>query len=834
MAAKETVIGKFVNQILFKVDKSSVDDAKSAISEVKGFAAKALGAIGICFSFTKLASLAEEFGSINDTIRGATREMGDQADIQQKILQGAQDCREEYGVMAGDVTKLVQLNSKLFPVDDAVKFVSLVEKLEKGSGREANLDNTMSVLQKAISSGKLDKSGFSNLKTAAPEVVKAISSAMGVSEKQLQNLAESGKLSAKQLKEAFFAAESDIQKNFDELGFGIGDALTYVRNQWGLWLAGADDMLGTTTSIGKAIKTISDFLIGKAQRLTSWLKNIAEKLGGVEQLLKLIVMVATALFLATNGSKILSFLAGAVKLLQGFNLQTALAAAKWLLLFLVLEDVFTFLQGGDSVFGRLLSEAGVDVDALREKISAFFEGAKQFGRDALDSLGQFWEEHKGTILVVLQALWQGLVDLTADIITLGGHLFDLLAGLITGFQTGDWTQFLTGCKELWQDFLDILNGLGRAAFGETWEPLKESAQAIWDWLKGFFDWFGDKITWAKNLWNGVKNFFTGGNDDGSDDSDGGDGSDKNPSGFSGMGGGKSSGGSGRTSSGNSPTGVQTSSGSTAASRNAASAFISGGRPVSTTTASQRPIAQTTNTKNITVKQENRQSYMFQVSDRNAASKLQSTVSSQSSQSTKDLAHHQGYDLVGITDKNIYCPVYGTVVRAGWECATLPKKGFGRRVVVRIGTTAYYMYFGHLSKISVTAGQKLKPGDLIGVEGSTGHSTGSHLHWEIRINDIPTGYVSVYQYAGIPNVAGATAYTANWAAELFGPGNLKKSTSAFPQRIYNSVLQGALGIDKDGIFGANTEKMVKEFQEKQSLTVDGIVGSKTKAALFKLI
>ena len=193
--------------------------------------------------------------------------MGDQAEIQQKILQGAQDCREEYGVMAGDVTKLVQLNSKLFPVDDAVKFVSLVEKLEKGSGRETNLDSTMSVLQKAISSGKLDKSGFSNLKTEAPEVVKAISSAMGVSEKQLQNLAESGKLSAKQLKEAFFAAESDIQKNFDELGFGIGDALTYARNQWGLWIASMDDMLNITTRIGTEIKNISDFLIGKAQKL---------------------------------------------------------------------------------------------------------------------------------------------------------------------------------------------------------------------------------------------------------------------------------------------------------------------------------------------------------------------------------------------------------------------------------------------------------------------------------------------------------------------------------------------------------------------------------------
>ena len=671
--AREAVIGKFVNQIGFKIDegtvqqvkvtvenvkkgiktvqnvademkkkvKSGIDEikkevekaqketgglpskkatddgvkaAKSGIDEIKSYAKKLLGTLGIGFSLTQINNLVEEFGGINDTIRGATREMGDQADIQQKILQGAQDCREEYGVMAGDVTKLVQLNSKLFPVDDAVKFVSLVEKLEKGSGREANLDNTMSVLQKAMSSGKLDKSSFSNLKTAAPEVVKAISSAMGVSEKQLQNLAESGKLSAKQLKEAFFAAESDIQKNFDELGFGIGDALTYVRNQWGLWLAGADDMLGTTTSIGKAIKTISDFLIGKAQRLTSWLKNIAEKLGGVEQLLKLIVMVATALFLATNGSKILSFLAGAVKLLQGFNLQTALAAAKWLLLFLVLEDVFTFLQGGDSVFGRLLSEAGVDVDALREKISAFFEGAKQFGRDALDSLGRFWEEHKGSILVVLQALWQGLVDLTADIITLGGHLFDLLAGLITGFQTHDFTRFLNGCRELWQDFLDILNGLGRAAFGETWEPLKESAQAIWDWLKGFFDWFGEKIQWAKGLWNGIVDFFTGGNDD---DDKGGSGGG-NPK------------GKGKTS-----------------LRSTAGALASGGRAVSGRAVMSAPLSNTTNTKNITVKQENRQSYTFQVSDRNAASKLQSTVSSQSSQSTKDLAHALNYGRLTI-------------------------------------------------------------------------------------------------------------------------------------------------------------------------------------------
>lgn len=579
MAAREMVIGKFINQIGFRIDhstvqqvkntvesvksgiktvqgvadevKKSVNDnideiqkkaqkarseteklpefkpgqkstqnAKSAIDEIKDYAKKTLGVLGIGFSLAQLRSLAEEFGGINDAIRGATRELGDQSEIQQKILKGAQDCREEYGAMAGSVTKLIQQNGKLFPVDDAVKFVSLVEKLEKGAGREANIDSTMDVLTEAMSSGKLDKTGFANLKSKAPEVVNAISSAVGVSEAQLQKLAESGKLSAKQLKDAFFVSESEIQKNFDELGFDITDALKYVRNEWGLLIADLDDTFGITTRIGKAIRDGSDFLIGKAQKFTSWLKSVSDKLGGVEQLLKLIVLAAAALFLATSGNMVLSFLSGAVKLLKGFNVQTALAAAKWLLLFLVLEDVFTFLQGGDSVLGRFLSDAGVDVDALRDKISNFFSNAKQFGKDALGDLKQFWNEHGDSVLAVLQWLWQGCVDLTADIVTLGGHLFDLLGGLITGFQTGDWTQFLQGCKELWQDFLDLLNDAGRIVFGELWDPLVDSMNGAWNLLKGFFNWFGEKIQWAKNLWSGIKGFFDGNDGDGDGDGDG--------------------------------------------------------------------------------------------------------------------------------------------------------------------------------------------------------------------------------------------------------------------------------------------------------------------------
>ena len=199
--------------------------------------------------------------------------------------------------------------------------------------------------------------------------------------------------------------------------------------------------------------------------------------------------------------------------------------------------------------------------------------------------------------------------------------------------------------------------------------------------------------------------------------------------------------------------------------------------------------------------------------------------------------HQGFDLVGIADKCLYSPVYGTVVRAGWENPKNTKQGWGRRVVVRIGKTRLYMYFGHLSSIAVRAGQTVAPGDLIGIEGSTGHSTGSHLHWEIRESDNHSLYRDMPQYSGIPNIASRTARASAWDGSLLGRTTLAAGRNSYPATIHNATLQArlaALGFDAgdpDGLFGAKTTAAVKQFQLSRSLTVDGKVGAKTKAALF---
>lgn len=195
-------------------------------------------------------------------------------------------------------------------------------------------------------------------------------------------------------------------------------------------------------------------------------------------------------------------------------------------------------------------------------------------------------------------------------------------------------------------------------------------------------------------------------------------------------------------------------------------------------------------------------------------------------------YHQGFDLVGISDKHIYSPVYGTVERAGWENTANHKQGFGRYVRIRIGKTNYHMYFGHLSSISVRVGQVVSPGTLLGVEGSTGHSTGSHCHWEIRNGTEKKDYISVANYSDIPNYASNTPHKSGWGSELLGPDTLRRRSSVTsPEKLYNAVMQDVVGVKSDGIYGGGTERAVKRFQTAHGLTADGLVGKNTKAKMM---
>ena len=91
------------------------------------------------------------------------------------------------------------------------------------------------------------------------------------------------------------------------------------------------------------------------------------------------------------------------------------------------------------------------------------------------------------------------------------------------------------------------------------------------------------------------------------------------------------------------------------------------------------------------------------------------------------AFHSGVDLAGPEGAHIIAPSDGKVVEAGWQNA------YGNTVDISHGY-GFVTRYGHLSKILVRPGQTVKKGELIAIQGSTGRSTGSHLHYEVRYDD----------------------------------------------------------------------------------------------------
>jgi murein DD-endopeptidase MepM/ murein hydrolase activator NlpD len=93
------------------------------------------------------------------------------------------------------------------------------------------------------------------------------------------------------------------------------------------------------------------------------------------------------------------------------------------------------------------------------------------------------------------------------------------------------------------------------------------------------------------------------------------------------------------------------------------------------------------------------------------------------------AFHKGVDIRAATGTPVRSTADGIVIHAGWDMG-----GYGRLVIVDHGGSTQTWY-AHLSRISVTVGQGIRRGEMIGAVGSTGRVTAPHLHYEVHIEGV---------------------------------------------------------------------------------------------------
>lgn len=224
--------------------------------------------------------------------------------------------------------------------------------------------------------------------------------------------------------------------------------------------------------------------------------------------------------------------------------------------------------------------------------------------------------------------------------------------------------------------------------------------------------------------------------------------------------------------------------------------------------------------------------------------------------------HRGIDLsasFGIGDTTIICVQSGQCVYAGWENPRNQYQGYGLCVVIKDNQNRHWIY-AHLSKFMIGTGDIVQQGQIIGTEGTTGSSTGLHLHLECRqggwaqanrsldvsaILDIPnrTGLVvtqaqAVASVTPVPPVASVPEPKPALAFKYIYSGKIKEL-----QQILNAK---GFSLAEDGLFGINTlnalRKYTIEINDSGALTkwtqevlsskgynvgiVDGIAGAPT--------
>lgn len=546
MTLRELLIG-----LGFKIDESSEKKAEQGIQGLKDKATQLLGAIGIGFSLANLNELSEEFRTTNDQIAQATRLLGDQDEIQQKILDSANRTRATYADTARMVSNLVQENSDLFgTVDEAIAFNDAATMLFRTAGKtNEQIAGLMEAINKSFAKGVVDSETISQLLEQSPEFIALLNERLGTTSDQLEQMVADGKISLADLKGAVVDNADEIAAAFDGTSYKISDAMLNIRNQFGLWVADMDETLGISEAIGTTMVRSFNVVMDVLRQVQVRFEWLAEKVGGTENLFRIIGTVAASAFGVIALPKLLTFLTTLQKIdkaLLAARLKMLAIIAVVTVIVLLIQDFIAFMSGDNSLIGSLFDKAGIGAENARQTILNAWTTVKKFlltmwgvikqaAETIFGALSEWWEENGAAVMESFSRIWEGIKTLCETLWNALSSAAQTIFGALQRFWDTWGDTIISVFSTIWntlialiQPFLDaiaaVIDFLANVFTGNwqgAWTAIKDFAASIWQMITTIITGALDIIAsiWStavgilsgifQNIWNAIVEKVTG-------------------------------------------------------------------------------------------------------------------------------------------------------------------------------------------------------------------------------------------------------------------------------------------------------------------------------------
>lgn len=546
MTLRELLIG-----LGFKIDESSEKKAEQGIQGLKDKATQLLGAIGIGFSLANLNELSEEFRTTNDQIAQATRLLGDQDEIQQKILDSANRTRASYADTARMVSNLVQENSDLFgTVDEAIAFNDAATMLFRTAGKtNEQIAGLMEAINKSFAKGVVDSETISQLLEQSPEFIALLNERLGTTSDQLEQMVADGKISLADLKGAVVDNADEIAAAFDGTSYKISDAMLNIRNQFGLWVADMDETLGISEAIGTTMVRSFNVVMDVLRQVQVRFEWLAEKVGGTENLFRIIGTVAASAFGVIALPKLLTFLTTLQKIdkaLLAARLKMLAIIAVVTVIVLLIQDFIAFMSGDNSLIGSLFDKAGIGAENARQTILNAWTTVKEFlltmwgvikqaAQTIFGALSDWWEENGAAVMESFSRIWEGIKTLCETLWNALSSAAQTIFGALQRFWDTWGDTIISVFSTIWntlialiQPFLDAIAAaidfLANVFTGNwqgAWTAIKDFAASIWQMITTIITGALDIIAsiWStavgilsgifQNIWNAIVEKVTG-------------------------------------------------------------------------------------------------------------------------------------------------------------------------------------------------------------------------------------------------------------------------------------------------------------------------------------